>query len=402
MQASLRKVVSLYFNEPVSFASATGKIKASRATEAPVVLQVYACPNNDPTCIAAVFPDSFLDPTNTFTSALPGDTNFTVTIDKTFADPNGKTTTTDTVLSFKTFKYTFNFFDDSNAIPSEAGGLDYDPGSQAIFVCGVDPSTSTMLLRKIHLQGGVPQGAVTFSQPDTLNTGGPFCYGLDIYDGTLYASGSYAGRVFAYNDLTVASQVKADTVLLNTTLPMPDDQLDQVQAVAALNKGKELYFAFGNVGAGSMTAGVVKLDAPTQAWSIWLPATNLFSPSKGFTITRGHDAQQNAYIYLSAGDKIFKVRSLDKTIVNTHQLASNLADAQLRTDSKGRLYVANPYNGDALTVYDTSGSQGFKTIATRDGLPMGRFGLTEQGNDVTLYFMNFRDSARIGTTTINF
>ena len=43
-----------------------------------------------------------------------------------------------------------------------------------------------------------------------------------------------------------------------------------------------------------------------------------------------------------------------------------------------------------------------RELARRDGIPGHRFGLREEGSTVHIYFIPFRDAARIGTTSITF
>src|SRR5260370_8964697 len=90
-------------------------------------LAVKGCPEAGPTCLIVGYPMCVL-----VDRLLPGSTDFTVTIDKSFQDADGNRNMTDTVVKFKTFAYNSAFADDTAALSGETGGLDYDPGSNPI------------------------------------------------------------------------------------------------------------------------------------------------------------------------------------------------------------------------------------------------------------------------------
>ena len=402
-QASIQQYFTLFFDRPVSSVNATGKIKvASDAHPEPSFVQVGPCPDNanDPTCIAAAYPDAVLDmdPNNgTSGRHLPSNTKVTVTIDKTFKDTDGNVNNLDTTLSFTTFKYKLSVVDDSKAITDEAGGLDYDPKSQALFVCGSEQVTGTLIVRKIGISvdGGVSASPSTFYQQGSL-PGGNLCYGLDIAEGQAYVSATYANQVWVLKGLTASGTKPAQTLSM-TTLPAPNVTLDQVKSVAAFSQGNTMLFGFGRyLGNGTAVSGILSYNTK-MGWSVW---QKLDTPSEGFTVAPATDAT-GTYVYVALKDRILKI-DLSKSVVNTHMLpaGSFFYEPQMRVDTQGRLYFGGDNGG--LTVYDTSGAKGFKVLAKRDGLPMGRFGIRENGKDVDVFFMRFRDKAVIGSTTISF
>src|SRR5262249_37958046 len=163
----------------------------------------------------------------------------------------------------------------------------------------------------------------------------------------------------------------------------------QIHSVAALNLGSQLYFGMGSyVGGGPYNTGVPELTSGT--WIFWKDSAGLFDPTQGWTAAPGV-GPAGRFGHLPAGGKLFTVRAGEGKSDKPADFDPGY-EPQLRTDSKGRLYVGN---GSGLTVYDTTGT-GFKEIAARRGLDCGRFGIAESGSSVTVYFMRFRDKAIVG------
>ena len=396
-QAGLDSYFLLYFDRPMSYSGATGKIQlTSDQVPAPVFAQVSPCPDADATCVAGVFPKAFADASNPNGNKLPGGVKHTITVDKSYADPNGNTFDADVAVSFTTFQYTSNIFDDSGAISDEAGGLDYDPSTQALFACGDSPS-NTLAIRRIPLVAGQPGSATMYNEVDTSGTGGTHCYGLDIYEKKLYVSHTYGARVLTYQNLTLPSSPNGPTTIVGpaTQLAAPDDKLNNVHSVAAFAGGTRLLLASGYYYVTPEFTGVLSFQG--GAWSVFAPAKNVFDQSEGFTVA-GDLA--GGHLYVMAKDKILKLRASDALIENQHTVPNGAPyDPQLRVDSAGRLYVGG---GNGITVYDTAGSTGFSVVASRPGLDAGRFALVENGNDVVIYFMRFRDKGILGRTVIKY
>ncbi|MCC6553144.1 MAG: hypothetical protein IT372_09010, partial [Polyangiaceae bacterium] len=347
MQASLSPYVLLYFDRPVSFASATGKIVVSNdAHPDPTPVQTFPCPDNDPTCVAAVYPDTFAAPPGS--STLPGSTQHTVTIDKSFPDPDGKTNDVDTTIRYTTFPYDPNFFDDSAAINSEAGGLDYDPASNAIFVCGEGPAAQGIAVRKIQLQGDTPSGVTTAAD---LNV--QLCYGVDAFNGTLHVNATYGDTIFRYGD-TSGPTLPQPSTFNATGLPAPNDVLGEVRTTAMMNG--LLYAASGSYHGGPAMSGVLRMTA-AGGWEVFVEGAAVgYDPEMGVGIAIDQ-ASGHLYIAAESTAKIYKVRIGDKQLVNSQDLGDGGAyDIVLRVDSSGRLYVGS---SSGLVVYDTSGSNGF-------------------------------------------
>jgi hypothetical protein len=402
-QAGLDPFFLLYFDRPMSYSDATGKISVSSdQVPTPTYAQVGPCPDGDATCVAGVFPMAFLDPSNTNGGRLPGGIKHTITIDKSYKDPNGNALDADIAVTFTTFKYQNNFYDDSATLAQEVGGIDYDPSSQALFLCGLDSSNQTLYVRRIPLSGGVAGTATTFHKPDVVNTGGPYCYGLDIYDKTLLVSHTYGDRGLVYNALDQSFAPNGPSQILGPTtgLAAPDDGLHNIHSMVTYTPpgvGPIFLVAPGYYLGYPQSSGLFGFIA--GQWSIVLPSTGNFDASQGFTIARGVDSQ-GVHIYLAAQNKIYKYRLSDQMLENTHTLTDQVYDPQLRTDSQGRLYVGD--DNDGITVFDTSGQSGFKQLAKRGGLRSGRFGIVESGTNVDVYYIGFRSKGIIGTTRITF
>lgn len=395
-QASLDPYAFLYFDRPVSFSEATGKIRVSSDLQAdPTVVQALPCPDNDPTCVAAVFPESLQDPAGT--GHLPGSTKVTVVIDKSFPDADGKTNDVDTTVTYTTFPLKLDFIDDSGAVTEEAGGLDYDPGSQSLFAVGLTSfQDQSFLVRKIPLPGGVPGAATTAATVDTSATGGSPTYGLDIYGGRLFVAGTYQYRAYQFDDLGM-NPPSGPITYNQTGLPAPNDMLYAVNSTAWLDD--HLYIGCGYYAASPLTA-LIRLT-PAGSWETWLDFAGAIDLSDGFTIAPAIEPDGKRFIYLGSPAEaiIYKIDVATKAIVNQHEFES-LYDPQLRVDSRGRLYVGT--NNDGLRVFTTAGPSGFTEIVSRTGIEAGRFGLREEGNTVHVYFMRFRGDLKVGTTSITF
>jgi hypothetical protein len=397
LQADLGGTFLLYFDRPMSYAAATGKIKISSAqAPTPVFSQVYPCPDMDATCVAGAFPSAFMDQSQPNANRLPGGVQHTIVIDKSFKDPDGVALGTDITVTFTTFEYNPSFFDDSATLAKEVGGLDYDPVSQALFMVGLDANNTAPTVRRLPLVGDQPGTPTNFHKPVTSGTGGPYCYGLDIYGGTLYLSHTYGNRVIVYGTLGQPAGIPSSIIGPQTSLWAPNDSLTNIHGVVPLAQGQLLVLASGYYLGYSPWEGVIGLS--NQQWSIWKQAPGFYDPSTGFALTRAIQGTDE-WLYLQANDSIYKIRAADGTVVNSHKLDAATANAQLRTDSQGRLYLAD---NNRFEVFDTSGTQGFTRVATRNGLRAGRFGLVEAGSTVTAYYVGFRDSGVIGSTRFTF
>lgn len=397
-EASIEPFALLYFDRPVSFASAAGKIRASNTlVPDPAPLTTMGCPDADPTCVAIIYPDSFRDPSSNG-NRLPGGSLHTVVVDKSFADPDGNTNDLDQSTSYTTFPYDLRFVDDSNVVQQESGGLDYDPVSQSLFACGLESfQNQNFIIRRIPLPGGAPGMPETAAIVDTTNTGGPYSYGLDIYQDRLFVAGSYQSRVYEYPQPGSGLPAQPPIVHHQTGLPMPNDTLVNVDSTAAVD-GILLFGSTAYAG-GPMTALVSRDMA--GGFSIWMDLDASFDISSGFTIAAGaDDAGSGSVVYVGIeGDgTILKVDAETKAIVNQHVHEAGLYDGQLRVDSRGRLYVGT---GSGVWVYDTSGTAGFTEIRSHRGLDAGRIALREEGEITHVYFMRFRDPLRIGVTSFS-
>lgn len=395
-EASIEPYALLYFDRPVSFASAAGKIRASNSlVPDPAPLTTMSCPDADPTCVAIIYPDTFHDPAANG-NRLPGGSLHTVVVDKSFADPDGNTNDLDQSTSYTTFSYDLRFVDDSAVVQEESGGLDYDPGTQALFACGLESfQNQSFIIRRIPLPGGVAGTPETATIVDTSNTGGPYTYGLDIYNGRMYVSGTYQSRVYEYGDITGA--LPTPMMHYQTGLPAPNDVLLNVDSTAVA-QGWPLFGSRPYAG-GPMDAVVTRTAA--GGYVIWMDVGASFDISSGFTLAAGLDAPGGAevvYVGIQGDGTILKIDAATKTIINQHVHEPGLYDSKLRVDSRGRLYVGT---GGGVWVYDTAGTAGFTELAAHRGLDAGRIAIREEGPVTHVYFMRFRDPLRIGVTSFN-
>lgn len=354
-----------------------------------------SCPDADPTCVAIIYPATFHDPSAN--NRLPGGSLHTIVVDKSFADPDGNMNDLDQTTSYTTFPYDLRFLDDSSVLGEESGGIDYDPGTQALFACGLEPALNqSFTIRRIPLPGGVAGTPETAAIVDTANTGGQLCYGVDIYNGRMFVSGTYQSRVYEYPDLSAQMlPVPAPTIHYQTGLPAPNDMLINVDS-AAVAQGMPIFGSRPYAG-GPMSAVVTR--TASGGFAIWMDVGASFDISSGFTVSSGVDGMDGievVYVGFLGDGTILKIDAATKTIINQHVHEPGLYDAKLRVDSRGRLYVGT---GGGVWVYDTSGTAGFTEIKAHRGLDAGRIAIREEGEVTRVYFMRFRDPLRIGVTS---
>jgi hypothetical protein len=389
LDAPLDPYFLLYFDRVVDPSKATGKVFASQAGGMQVPVSVQPCPDFDPTCVAGIYPMSFVSG-----NGLPPDTEHQVVVGLGFEDPDGNPTTAEQVVTYKTFAYDANFFDDSSTFPNEVGGLSYDPGSQALFIVGVNSSEFYgPRVRKIPLPNGSPQPAFTVLEI-APGGGGPWTYGLDRYGNQLYVAMSYAGQVGVYASLNTNSLAEQMT-LSTTSLPAPHSSLDEVWSTARSQDGR-IYFAWGDFHGGINGSGIVYVDV-AGGWTMFNSGQNLWGVSNdGVMITVGSVAAVE-YLFASANGKIYKFRAADGMLMATYDVPASWG-RDLEIDSKGRLWYGT---GNGVYVYDVSSNNDIVELASRKGIRCGRMALREEGNLIHAYCVDFRGEAVISRVPID-
>jgi hypothetical protein len=375
----------LYFDRVVGVDDATGHIFVSQGGGEPQPIAPMPCPPDaDPTCIAGIFPAEFVDPE---TNNLPGGTAHTILVEADFPDPDGMVNTMDQVVSFTTFEIQPDFFDDSDAIGSELGGLAYDPGSESLFVVGED--ANSCLVRRIPIPGGVAGSAQTAVVP----TGSVLCYGIDAIDGVLYVSGSYSDNVYRYTDLGDADLGPNGSVIANPTLMPPLSDLIETWSVA--RGGGSTFFSHGEFVGGIEDVSILRLT-DAGMWSEFQSGENLWEDADGVVIVGGNYDGAD-HLVVAAQGQFFKFRISDGSLVS--QVEAELGYAvDLQIDSSGRLWVGD---NDGLRVLNVA-NDSFEVLAERSGFDATRFALREDGDTVHAYYARFRDPATIGHLAIDF
>lgn len=382
IDAPLRTWVRLEFDRPVTVEDAAGKIFAtSDVLTEPTPMMVFGC-FAEPTCLQAYFDSSFGE------GRLRGSTRHTIILDKSLPDADGNTNAADTVISYTTHEFSL-VVDDSSEDRYEAGGIAYDPGTSSLFYC-FSTFEGALAVRRVRFDDREPQPPTTFFEVDTLGLGGPTCRGLDVIDGRLYVMGSYARRVWVFDDLDADVGTPSE-VIVGTSLPSPDDSLGQVNSVAALDGGARLLFGIGYYfNAPRPTAIPQRLDG---AWSLF--GTGSFPTSEDFTVATREDVAPGI-VYVAAAGGLYKLSALDGSLLNMHPAIGG--NASLRIDSAGRLYAY--YAG--LGVFDTAGDQGFELLFGMDFMPFGRLAIHERGNMTYLYILEYRETPRVFRTQLMF
>jgi hypothetical protein len=371
----------------VSPNDAVGKITVSQGGGEPQFVSPQPCPPDaDPTCIAAIMPKEFADPN---TGRLPANTEHTITVAADFPDPDGLVNTMDQSVVFTTFDYTPDFFDDSDAIAAELGGLAYDPGSESLFVVGLDNQGGDPLVRRIPIPDGIPGAASTAATP-VPDGGGPYAYGIDAFGGNLYVSMSYSADVRRYSNLANLNLNPSELVIgPNTSLPEPNDTLLQVQSVGVV--GNDLYLSRGYFLATDPAVEILRRDS-NGVFTIYEEGNNLWDDGGfyGLNITVGN-VEGTPYLFAAASAGIFKIRVADGDVVGSVE-TEQAAYADLQVDSDGHLFVGT---GGGILVYDVTPDDP-ELIAERGGLDAGRIAIREDGDTVHVYYARYRDVARIG------
>jgi hypothetical protein len=327
---------------------------------------------------------------------LPADTAHQVIVSAGFEDPDGVATAVDQVVDFKTFVYEANFFDDSVALPQEVGGLSYDPGSEALFVVGLNSDEfNGPRVRKIPMMGGNPQPASTVLEV-IPSGGGPYSYGLDRYGDQLLLSMSYAGEVRSYGTLG-GGMLTPVSIWNTTTLPEPNADVEEVHSVAR-GADNRIYFAWGDFHGGVNGRGIMQQTTST-VWSMFNDGMNLWNQSNdGVMITVGM-VDGAEFLFASADGKLYKFRTSDGQLLAEYDVEPDWA-RDLEIDGQGRLWYGTQNRG--VYAFDVSSNDEIVELARRGGVTCGRMALRQQPPTVHVYCVGYRDEAIISHLPIEF
>jgi hypothetical protein len=397
MQAPLDRFLTLHFDRPVSSAFASGKIRAHSSKQPmDVFAQVLPCDDFDPACLSVPLPKSLVDGSDYF-AKLFGDTVYTLTIDKSFQDSDGNVNLVDQQVTFKTFGFNPKYHDDSVAVPSEVGGLEYAPEVKSLYLLGTTPNNDGHVIRRLELDANFNVvNASTVAGP-VSGGGGPYAYGMSHEAGKLHVAWTYANTVRSYA-LDPSGALAMIGSYSQIPLAPPNNFLDQVVSTAShqgtLYIGGGYYF-----GNGTALSGVLALDQNSNAFSVWKEKTGLFDKQGGVHLGSGTIANEG-FVFVAQKDTVFKIRIADKAVVNQHVEKDTWFDApKLLVDSAGRLWLGT---NSGLTVYDTAGNAGFKKLVSLEGIATGRIALREEGNKVHVYYAQFRGPGVVGSITLSF
>lgn len=387
----------VHFDRVVTIASAAGKFFIEGGGQPKQPASVVDCPIVDPTCIGVLYPAAFASANG----KLPGESSYVLTVDKGFEDTDGNANFADQTVSFTTYPFDPVFYDDSDAIEDEAGGIVFFAPAPALILVGQgDENNDGVVLRRVDLDEQFnPVGATTIALPgDVADGGGPLAYGLDLLPEPqgLYVNYTYERSVLRYQLSGNGDVVGGMTQLNMTSLPAPNDELYDVITTTAIDG--RLYFGFGFYF--DRPDSIIEQNE-TGGFASWLASDALWDDSEGFHVVGGTSNGADV-MYVANQETILKIDYQNKQVINdhTHFDGGNFNnDTQMRIDSAERLYVSD---GSDLVVYATSGADGFTELARRNGLGAGRFDIREDGATVHIYFIDFRGDGVIGHASLTF
>lgn len=387
LDAGLQPFFFVNFDRPISQADALGHVFVTQDGGKPVLVAPQPCPpDNDPTCIAGLFPASFYDGE---TNDLPGSTDHEIIIGADLPDLDGLTNTQDQVIPFRTFEYEANFFDDSTAISDELGGVVWDDTNGALFVAGLPDSGQDCILRRIGFSGGNPTSAATVATPVAAG-GGPYCYGMGLYEDTILLTMTYGSDVRIYDDLTATDFNPGQTIITGTTLPAPHDSLLQINSAAQV--GPRRFFSYGRFLATTPPFAILEFTGGN--WSVFQTGQNLWEADASLGIATGSVGGTN-YLFAHSQSGLYKFRLSDATLIEEVE-TPQMNDADLFVDDFGRLYVGS---NNALRIYAATD---LTLLEERLGLDTGRIGVDAEMDAATVYFARYRGDAVVGRIVVNF
>ncbi len=387
LDAGLDGYFLLHFDRPISQNDALGHIFVTQDGGEPVLVAPQPCPPDaDPQCVAGIFPEAFTDPDQ---GDLPGSTEHSIIVGAGLPDLEGNTNTLDQVVDFRTFEFTANFHDDSEAISGELGGMVYDPQQDALFLAGTTAGGGDCIVRRINIAGEAASPGVTVATP-TPQGGGPYCYGMQRYEDTLFVDMSYSGDVRAYTNIGADDLNPFEIVIADPTLPSPHDSLDQVVATAQV--GPRRFFSFASFFGGPQPYAVLEFTG--GQWSIFQSGENLWPQDGEVSIATG-SVGGTEYMFAHAGDHLYKFRVSDATVAAEIEIEQGY-DPDVEVDDFGRVYVGT---NSRFTVYD---GEDLSELESRQGLSTGRFAIDAEASSAVVYFGRYRDPAVVGRMAIEF
>ncbi|MGH1341275.1 MAG: hypothetical protein ACRBN8_06980 [Nannocystales bacterium] len=387
LDAALDGYFLLHFDRPISQNDALGHIFVTQGDGEPVLVAPQPCPRDaDPQCVAGLFPTEFVDPDQ---GDLPGSTEHSIIVGAGLPDLDGNTNTLDQVVAFRTFEFTANFHDDSAALSGELGGMVYDPQQDALFLAGTTAGGGDCIVRRIDISEGAASPGVTVATP-VPQGGGPYCYGMQQYDGTLFVDMSYSGDVRAYTNIGADDLNPFETVIADPTLPTPHNSLAQVVATAQV--GSRRFFSFASFFGGPQPYAVLEFSG--GGWSVSQSGQNLWPQDGEVSIATGSVGGTD-YMFAHTGEHLYKFRVSDATVVADVEVEQGY-NADVEVDGFGRVYVGS--NG-RFAVYD---GDDLSELESRQGLSTGRFGIDPDEASTVVYFGRYRDPAVVGRMVIEF
>jgi hypothetical protein len=407
--ASVSPFGLLFFDRAVDVGQATGKISMSDGASSDVA-QVETCPDASPSCVRFVAPASLATD-----ALLRGATTYTVTIDKSFQDPDGNTNDVDSSVSFTTFAYDPIFYEPTS-VDGDVAGIAYVPAVNALYIAG----TGTLNFNGPDVER-VVLDAATFSpvtssvvaQPNFFAigncTGGSSREGhqLDYWVDTLYLSASRCDAVYTMpvDQGTGALPSSSQGTISGTSITaVPNDAIYRAEGTVVFDLGPGVgnsgFFGQGTLGTGPLSTGILlRRPLAIQFWVVWKDRAG-FIDNDPFYLGGGPDNTGALNIFVAAGDTIHKVRRLDAMETNAHTIDGvSYESPQLRVDSLGRLYLGDETH---LVVYDTTGFNGFTELAVREGVDFRRFDIREEGTATHVYFTDFEGLGTIRHVAIDF
>lgn len=384
--ASLQPSFYLYFDRIISPHDATGHLFVAQGDGDPAPVSPLACPpDNDPTCIAAVYPASFREG-----ERLPGNTRHRIIVDRDFPDLDGVTNSEDQVVEFTTLDFTSNVFDDSGVL-RELGGMAYDPGTESLFLYG-STNERTCVVRRVAMRDSVLGSATTVATPLPLEAGQDVCNGASVYDGAFYAALTYEGRVVRYRDLHLDDWSNAATVFgPSTSLEAPHDTLDLVWSIAAYED--RVLFSFGKF-LNAQTAYAILETTAGRTYTIFNDGDNLWSTEDEVVIAIG-TLREEPYLFAFDGDELYKFRLGDGTLVDTQEIGQRYAQ-QIHVDAYGHLYLGH---SDGIAIYDAND---FESLGAWNGFQASRFAVIASEASAEVYVARDRAPAVLGRLRIEF
>lgn len=368
--AGLAPQITLQFDRIVSLDDAAGKLWVQADGGEMFPLSPMHCqPDADPTCIASVLPMELQYGDGW---QLLGGLQITVVVLADFPDPDGNVNSTDQSISYRTFAYDPEFFDDTDVGSDWLGGLAYDPGTQALFTTTepVDP----VLVRKLPIPGGVPGTAITVATP----TGNYWSEGVEALAGTLYVPSLSDYRLHIYGNLAADDLMPTESIVTTTELPPPNDNFAGLSSITQVGSsrfyGRECCWPEG-------AARIMRFDG--TAWSVFVDGADLWD-GDGKLAVAGATVDGVDVLFATDGTQLHRFDVATAAVVSHIEYEGQDWGFDIQVDAKGRVWLGD-YEG--ITVRDGMAPD-MPVIATRIGISGQRLALREEATAVHVYYAN--------------